>query len=83
MGQHSGLELSICVINQVTKQLVRDNANFLILFTQDDLNLLHMYSDHVNTDMKHNAFKDVCAEAWNGRYGFVVIDKDSLTNAGR
>ena len=50
---------------------------------QDDLNLRHVYNDHVNTDMKYEEFKAMCAEAWKDRYGFIVINKDSPINAGR
>jgi len=32
------------------KHLIRDNANLLILFKQDDTNLKHVYNDYVNTD---------------------------------
>lgn len=85
MGRHSGVDtFYLCqTYSQVPKQLVRDNANLLLLFRQDDLNLRHVYNDHVNTDMKYDAFKDVCAEAWKDRYGFLVIDKDSSMDAGR
>jgi len=85
MGRHSGVDtFYLCqTYSQIPKQLVRDNANLLILFRQDDLNLRHVYNDHVNTDMKYDAFKDVCAEAWKVPYGFLVVDKDSPMNAGR
>lgn len=85
MGRHSGVDtFYLCqTYSQIPKQLVRDNANLVVLFRQDDLNLRHVYNDHVNTDMKYDAFKDVCIEAWKGRYGFLVIDKDSSMNAGR
>jgi len=85
MGRHSGVDtFYLCqTYSQVPKQLVRDNANLLILFRQDDCNLRHVYNDHVNTDMKYDAFKDVCAEAWKARYGFLVVDKDSPMNVGR
>ena len=61
------------------KQLVRDNANLIVLFKQDDLNLKHAYNDHVNTDMKYDTFKNMCAEALKDRYGFLVVDKDLLS----
>ena len=85
MGRHSGVDtFYLCqTYSQIPRQLVRDNANLLILFKQDDLNLRHAYNDHVNIDMKYDAFKDVCMEAWKDRYGFLVIDKDSPINEGR
>ena len=55
-----------------------DNTNLIILFKQDDRNLKHVYNDHVNTDMKYDTCKNMCAEAWKDRYGFLVVDKLSL-----
>ena len=85
MGRHNGVDTLYLgqTYSRIPKQLVRDNANFLILFRQDDLNLRHVYNDHVNTDMKYDTFKDACTEAWKNRYGFLVIDKDSSMNSGR
>lgn len=85
MGRHSGVDaFYLCqTYSQIPKQLVRDNANLIVLFKQDDLNLRHIYNDHVNTDMKYEAFKDMCAEAWKERYGFLTVIKDSPINNGR
>ena len=85
MGRHSGVDaFYLCqTYSQVPKQLVRDNANLIVLFKQDDLNLKHVYNDHVNMDMKYDTFKNVCAEAWKDRYGFLVVDKDSSIDIGR
>ena len=33
--------------------------------------------------MKYDTFKNACGEAWNDRYGFLVVDKDSSIDAGR
>ena len=41
----------------IPKHLVRDNVNFLVIFRQDDVNLKHIYSDHVNTDMTYTQFQ--------------------------
>lgn len=67
------------------KHLVRDNANLLIIFKQDDLNLRHIYDDHVGTaDMSFTQFKEICAECWRkDKYGFLVIDKDRDIDKGR
>ena len=55
-----------------------------MLCRQDDLKFKHVYNDHVNTDMKYETFKNVCAEAWNDdHYGFLVVDKDSSMSSGR
>ena len=68
---------------RIPKHLIRDNANLIIIFKQDDLNLKHIYSDHVNTDMTFEVFKDICTKAWTRRKkGFLVIDKESNMNCG-
>lgn len=86
MGRHNNIDsIYMCqTYSRIPKQLVRDNANFIIIFKQDDMNLRHIYNDHVNTDMTFNQFKEICAQAWNeGKYGFLVIDKDRELNNGR
>ena len=34
---------------RIPKHLIRDNVNFLVPSTQDEMNLKHIYGDHVNT----------------------------------
>lgn len=65
------------------KHLVRDNANLLIIFKQDELNLHLIHRDHVNTDMTYSQFYNMCAKCWNEKYGFIVINKDAQLNEGR
>lgn len=66
---------------RISKHLIRDNCNFLILFRQDDMNLKHVYSDM--SDLKFEEFRQFCLECWKGKFGFVVIDLDSDVNNGR
>jgi len=85
MGRHNHID---CVYigqtySKIPKQLLRDNVNLLIIFKQDDTNLKHIYNDHVGCDMTFHQFKDVCAKAWEEKYGFFVIDKDSDKQKGR
>lgn len=69
---------------RVSKHLIRDNCNFIILFRQDDLNLKHIYDDMgVACDMKFNDFRTFCLACWKEKYGFSVIDLDSDVNDGR
>lgn len=85
MGRHKNID-SFCLIQTYThiaKHLIRDNVNFLVLFKQDDLNLRHVYNDHVNTDMSFQSFKELCTECWKESYGFLVIDKESEFGSGR
>ena len=62
MGRHNLIDsFHLCqTYTQVPKHLVRDNCNFLVLFRQDEMNLKHIYNDHVNTDMKYEKFRNVC-----------------------
>lgn len=62
--------------SRIPKQVVRDNANVIIVFRQDDRNLKHIYDNHVGADMTFNEFKTFCGQTWNdNEYGFVTIDK--------
>lgn len=86
MGRHNNIDtFYICqTYSYVPKQLVRDNANFIVLFKQDNRNLQHIYHDHVNTDMTFGTFKDMCLKVWSsGKNSFVVIDKDREMGKGR
>lgn len=69
---------------RVSKHLIRDNCNFLIVFRQDDMNLRHVYSDmSVACDMKFEDFRRFCLECWTDKYGFAVIDLDGDVGNGR
>lgn len=86
MGRHSDVDtFYICqTYSYIPKQLVRDNANLIIAFSQDDRNLRHIYNDHVNSDMKFDKFKEMCLQVWkNGKNSFLVINKDCDTDNGR
>lgn len=85
MGRHSKVDcLYLCQsYARIPKHLIRDNANLLILFKQDGMNLRHIYNDHVNTDMTFDTFNNICGQCWRKKYGFMVIDKDSSIFEGR
>lgn len=86
MGRHRDVDcFYLCqTYARIPKHLVRDNINLLVIFKQDEMNLKHIYDDHVNTDMSYKQFKSLCSKCWNdSKYGFVVIDKDSELNKGR
>lgn len=87
MGRHSGAN-SIFYLAQtyskIPKQLVRDNANFLVVFKQDNKNLQHIFNDHCSADMDFSEFRKICHLGWNLKdYGFVVIDKTREMDNGR
>ena len=84
-GRHKNIDcFYLCqTYSSIPKQLVRDNANLLIVFQQDATNLKHIYDDHVNVDMSYDKFKSLCSHCWTAPYGFLVIDKDGEKNFGR
>lgn len=85
MGRHRDVDsIYLCqTYSRIPKHLIRDNTNFLVIFRQDDLNLRHIYDDHVNTDMTFHEFHQLCAVCWKDKYAFLAIDKDSDMNHGR
>lgn len=85
MGRHKNVDcFYICqTYARIPKQLIRDNTTFLVLFKQDDINLHHVYQEHVGSDMSFQDFKEFCASCWNEDYGFVVIDKTRKTGRYR
>lgn len=86
MGRHNNIDtFYICqTYSYIPKQLVRDNANFIVVFKQDNRNLQHIYHDHVDTDMSFESFKEMCIKVWSGgKNAFVVIDKDREMVKGR
>lgn len=84
MGRHNHIDCFYLnqTYSKIPKQLVRDNANLIILFKQDDANLRHAYEEHVCSDMTWSTFRGMCAKIWNEPYNYVVIDKDSKKNEG-
>lgn len=86
MGRHKNVDsFYLCQsYAQVPKHLVRDNVNLLVVFRQDEMNLKHIYHDHVNTDMMFDEFRKLCLQCWqDNEHGFVVIDKTSGLQNGR
>lgn len=85
MGRHSIIDMVYIgqTYSKIPKQLIRDNVNLMIVFKQDDLNLKHIYNDHVCSDMTFIKFKEICGKAWTDKYGFLVINKDQNFNDGR
>lgn len=84
-GRHKNTDcFYLCqTYSSIPKQLIRDNANMLVIFQQDATNLKHIYDDHINTDMPFQDFKDLCSTCWQQSYDFVVVDKDCSLNGGR
>lgn len=86
MGRHKNVDcFYLCQsYAHIPKHLIRENANFLLLFKQDDMNLKHIYNDfNISLDMSFETFKSICVKCWNERYGFLVIDVDRPPNDGK
>lgn len=86
MGRHNSVDsFFICqTYSRISKQLVRDNANLVIVFRQDERNLQHIYRDHVNLDMNFDEFKLLCSKVWSqSQNNFLVIVKDCDIDKGR
>lgn len=65
------------------RQTIRENANFICLFPQDQKNASHIYNDHASTDMSLDEFKHLCKTVWAKPHGFLVIDLSSHKLNGR
>ena len=85
MGRHKEIDCFYLTqtYSKIPKQLLRDNVNLLIIFKQDDVNLKHIYDEHVNSDFTWEYFKKMCAEIWSDKYMFLIINKDCPINNGR
>lgn len=84
MGRHKHIDCFYLnqTYSKIPKQLIRDNANLLIIFKQDDINLRHVYDEHVNSHMSWNQFREMCAQIWSVPYNYLVINKDCEKNKG-
>jgi len=78
MGRHADVDcFYLCqTYAKISKHLIRNNANLLILFKQNGINLKHVYNDHVNRHVLQG-FLRIIGNCWQQKYWFLVIDKDS------
>lgn len=85
MGRHKNVDVFYLAqtYSRIPKQLVRDNANFIVMFKQDEMNMKHVFTDHVSPDITFAQFQEMCSMCWDNKFGFLVIDKDSDINSGR
>ena len=80
MSEHSNVDCFYLAQNyfKLPRQTIRENANFICLFTQDLKNLNHIFDDHVGSDMTKVEFRQLCNTAWEKKqHGFVIIDLSS------
>ena len=68
---------------RLPRQTIRENANFICLFSQDLKNVNHIYNDHVSCEMPKGEFRNLCKTVWEKPHGFVVIGLSSKKNGGK
>jgi len=86
MGRHAQVDsFYLCQsYSKIPKQLIRDNANLLMLFKQDNINLRHVFDEHVYPDMSWGEFQRFCQAGWKtNKYGFIVVALDYPLEEGR
>ncbi len=85
MGRHKNLDVFYLTkyYAKLPKHLLRDNASMIVVFKQDNLNLRHIWEDHVSGDMSFNNFQTICQKCWKQQNGFLTICKDNELNRGR
>ena len=69
-GRHSNVDCFYLAQNyfKLPRQTIRQNANLIYLFPQDQKNINHIYNDHVSTDMSKEEFKNLCVKDTKQRY---------------
>lgn len=85
-GRHKGIDCFYLTQTyaRLPKHLIRDNANVIVLFKQDELNLKHVFNDcSVSCDMSFSDFRKMANLCWSERYGCVIIVLDCEKNMGR
>ncbi|KAL4104851.1 hypothetical protein QTP88_020127 [Uroleucon formosanum] len=77
--------IDVCYLAQsyskVPKQILLDNANFIVLFKKDETNLKHVYMEHCSGDMSYSEFKEFCTSfmAANGEVlGELITAKENI-----
>lgn len=85
MGRHKEIDCFYLsqTYSKIPKQLIRDNVNFLIVFKQDDINLRHIYDEHVNSDISWLSFKSLASNIWKDPFQCLIINKDCELGNGR
>ena len=84
-GRHSNVDCFYLAQNyfKLPRQTIKENANFICLFPQDQKNVYHIYDDHVSTDMSMEYLKKLSKMAWSQPHGFFVIDLTSYKDDGK
>ena len=84
-GRHSNVDCFYLVQNyfKLPRQTIRENANCICPFSQDVMNLNHIFEDNVGSTMTKEEFTQLCKVAWEKQHGFVIIDLSSKKHNGK
>jgi len=76
IARHGGADCFYLTQNyfRIPKQAIRDNANLIILFNQDNKNQRVIHDTFVGGDMPFEEFQKFFSECTREPYGFAVID---------
>ena len=85
MSEHSNVDCFYLAQNyfKLPRQTIRENANFICLFTLDLKNLNHIFDDHVASDLTKEEFRQLRKTAWEKQHGSVIIDLSSKKHDGK
>lgn len=86
MGRHNNIDSFYLTQSyaHVPKHLIRENANLLIIFKQDIMNLKHIFNDYgLSTDLNFELFQQICKKCWEEKYGFLVLDLERSVDGGK
>ncbi|KAJ8878870.1 hypothetical protein PR048_019462 [Dryococelus australis] len=75
-GRHSNVDFlnPLQSYARIPKPNWRENENMIIVFKMDNMNMQHIYNDHVLGNMTLTIFKYMCIYCWNKKkHGFLVI----------
>lgn len=84
-GRHKDISciyLAQCY-NLVDRQLIRNNANIVFIFSQSKHYLKNIYNDFVVGDMTMTEFSKLCAQCWEKEHGFITIDLTKNKECGK
>ena len=83
-GRHSSCDTLYISQNYfaLPRKSVRENSNIIILYTQNNKSVQHIYQDHC-TDLPYEEFKDLCQGIWSREYNFLTIDLTSSLSNGK
>ena len=69
MWRHKNIDcFYLCqTYTNIAKHLTRDNANMIVAFKQDEMDLRHIYNDHDIGDMSFHQLLDMCDRCWKDK----------------